>query len=48
MADLPEFELSLKGDDYELPELDSTWDCGKWEILGQSLKQHLSDGDDDE
>ncbi|KAK6155348.1 hypothetical protein DH2020_009596 [Rehmannia glutinosa] len=44
LPDLPEFELSLKPDDYELPELDPAWDCGKWEIAEQTLKEHLSDG----
>ncbi|KAI3457789.1 hypothetical protein Pfo_014452 [Paulownia fortunei] len=47
LPDLPEFQLSLKPDDYELPELDPAWDCGKWEIPGHTLKEHLSDGADE-
>ncbi|PIN01706.1 hypothetical protein CDL12_25782 [Handroanthus impetiginosus] len=47
LPDLPEFQLSLKPDDYELPELDPAWDCGKWEIPGLTLKEHLSDGPDE-
>ncbi|KAH0651555.1 hypothetical protein KY284_031467 [Solanum tuberosum] len=39
LPDLPEFQLSLKPEDYTLPEADSTWD-----IPGQSLKEHLKDG----
>ncbi|KAL6547164.1 hypothetical protein OROMI_022885 [Orobanche minor] len=41
LPDLPEFQLCLKPDDYELPELDPAWDCGKWEIPRQTLKEHL-------
>ncbi|KAL6513850.1 hypothetical protein OROHE_019306 [Orobanche hederae] len=41
LPDLPEFQLCLKADDYELPELDPAWDCGKWEIPRQTLKEHL-------
>ncbi|XP_049385298.1 uncharacterized protein LOC125849284 isoform X1 [Solanum stenotomum] len=40
LPDLPEFQLSLKPEDYTLPEADSTWDI----IPGQSLKEHLKDG----
>ncbi|XP_015064208.1 BRO1 domain-containing protein BROX homolog isoform X2 [Solanum pennellii] len=40
LPDLPEFQLSLKPDDYTLPEADSTWDSEKWDI---SLKEHLKD-----
>ncbi|KAL3813928.1 hypothetical protein ACJIZ3_015196 [Penstemon smallii] len=48
LPDLPEFQLSLKPDDYELPELDPAWDCEKWEIPGQTLKQHLNDQEEGE
>ncbi|KAL8557484.1 hypothetical protein ACS0TY_004787 [Phlomoides rotata] len=48
LPNLPEFQLSLKPDEYELPELDPTWGCGKWEIFGQSLKEHPSDDDEEE
>lgn len=41
LPDLPEFQLSLKPDDYTLPEADSTWD-----IPGQSLKEHLKECED--
>ncbi|XP_049346382.1 uncharacterized protein LOC125810922 [Solanum verrucosum] len=41
LPDLPEFQLSLKPEDYTLPEADSTWD-----IPGQSLKEHLKDGEE--
>ncbi|KAL0351187.1 UNVERIFIED_CONTAM: hypothetical protein Sradi_4267900 [Sesamum radiatum] len=43
LPDLPEFQLSLKPDEYELPEVDSAWDCGKWEITEQTLKEHLNE-----
>ncbi|CAN4082303.1 unnamed protein product [Withania somnifera] len=42
LPDLPEFQLSLKPDDYTLPEADSAWDSEKWDIPGQSLKEHLN------
>ncbi|KAL3630872.1 hypothetical protein CASFOL_023856 [Castilleja foliolosa] len=38
LPDLPEFELSLKPDDYELPGLDPAWD-----IPVNSLKEHVDD-----
>ncbi|KAL6567735.1 hypothetical protein OROGR_001403 [Orobanche gracilis] len=41
LPDLPEFQLCLKPDEYELPEPDPAWDCGKWEISRQTLKEHL-------
>ncbi|KAK4417939.1 hypothetical protein Salat_2206600 [Sesamum alatum] len=43
LPDLPEFQLSLKPEEYELPEVDPAWDCGKWEIPEQTLKEHLND-----
>lgn len=43
LPDLPEFQLSLKPDDYELPTMDPAWDSGTWDIPGQSLKEHLQD-----
>ncbi|XP_060195477.1 uncharacterized protein LOC132624767, partial [Lycium barbarum] len=46
LPDLPEFQLSLKPDDYTLPEADSTWNSEKWDIPGQSLKEHLKDCED--
>ncbi|KAK2968789.1 hypothetical protein RJ640_028182 [Escallonia rubra] len=47
LPDLPEFQLSLKPDDYELPEVDSGWDHKEWEIPGQMLKEHLIDSEDE-
>lgn len=47
LPDLPEFQLSLRPDDYELPEIDPAWDCGKWEIESQTLKEHLKDYEDE-
>ncbi|XP_059669936.1 uncharacterized protein LOC132315613 [Cornus florida] len=47
LPDLPEFQLSLRPDDYELPEMDSAWDSEKWEIPGQPLKEHLKDCEDE-
>lgn len=46
MPELPEFQLSLHPDDYELPEIDPAWDSKNWEILGQPLKKHLRDSDE--
>ncbi|KAK3026745.1 hypothetical protein RJ639_042198 [Escallonia herrerae] len=47
LPELPEFQLSLKPDDYELPEMDSGWDHKEWEIPGQMLKEHLIDSEDE-
>jgi hypothetical protein len=47
LPDLPEFQLSLRPDDYQLPEIDLAWDSEKWEIQGQPLKNHLKDSEDD-
>ncbi|KAL5154373.1 BRO1 domain-containing protein BROX [Glycine soja] len=46
LPDLPEFQLSLRPDDYELPEIDPAWDSKNWESLGQPLKEHLRDSDE--
>ena len=46
LPDLPEFQLSLKPDDYVLPEIDSAWGSEKWEIPCQPLKEHLKDFED--
>lgn len=43
LPDLPEFQLSLKPDDYNLPEIDATWDGENCEPQIQSLKAHLKD-----
>ncbi|KNA11519.1 hypothetical protein SOVF_134480 [Spinacia oleracea] len=44
--ELPEFQLSLRPDDYELPKVDSAWSREKWEVIGQPLKDHLEDPED--
>ncbi|KAJ0113476.1 hypothetical protein Patl1_03107 [Pistacia atlantica] len=41
--ELPDFQLSLRPDDYELPEMDQAWNREKWEIESHSLKEHLKD-----
>lgn len=41
LPDLPDFQLSLRADEYELPQMDPTWDS-KWENQSQTLKQHLT------
>lgn len=40
LPELPEFQLSLKPDDYELPELDPAWETPQ-----QMLKEHINHGD---
>lgn len=47
VPDLPEFQLSLRPDNYELPEIDPAWDHGKWEIESQTLKEHLKDDEEE-
>ncbi|KAF5735854.1 hypothetical protein HS088_TW15G01370 [Tripterygium wilfordii] len=47
LPDLPDFQLSLSPDDYELPEIDPAWDTEKWELPSHALKQHLKDGEDE-
>lgn len=47
LPDLPEFQLSLRPDDYELPEMDSAWASEKYEIPSQPLKEHLKDCEDE-
>jgi hypothetical protein len=47
LPDLPEFQLSLRPDDYRLPEINLAWDSEKWEIQGQPLKDHPKDSEDD-
>ena len=42
LPELPEFQLSLKPDEYELPEADPVWGCGKFEFPQQTLKKHLN------
>ncbi|KAL1352613.1 hypothetical protein HN51_016602 [Arachis hypogaea] len=47
LPELPEFQLSLRPDDYELPQIDPSWDNTNWGTLGQPLKEHLRDSDDE-
>ncbi|KDP41827.1 hypothetical protein JCGZ_26845 [Jatropha curcas] len=47
LPDLPDFQLSLRPDDYVLPEINEAWDREKWEIQSQSLKEHLKDCEDE-
>ncbi|KAL5717435.1 hypothetical protein ACHQM5_010435 [Ranunculus cassubicifolius] len=46
LPDLPEFPLSLRPDEYKLPELDPAWDDEKWDIQAPTLKEHLKNGED--
>ncbi|KAH9743244.1 BRO1 domain-containing protein [Citrus sinensis] len=43
LPELPNFQLSLRPDNYELPEIDQAWNTEKWEIESQTLKEHLKD-----
>ncbi|KAF3786983.1 hypothetical protein EJ110_NYTH12641 [Nymphaea thermarum] len=47
LPDLPEFELSLKPDEYELPATDPIWENEKCELRAHTLKQHLKDSEDE-
>lgn len=47
MPELPEFQLSLSPDDYELPEVNSEWNTKNWETLEQPLKEQLKDSEDE-
>ncbi|GAB4848642.1 hypothetical protein Ancab_003352 [Ancistrocladus abbreviatus] len=47
LPDLPEFQLSLRPDDYELPAIDPAWNRDNWEFLGQPLKDHLNDSENE-
>ncbi|CAL1398526.1 unnamed protein product [Linum trigynum] len=48
LPELPDFQLSLRPDDYELPETDQAWDSRNWEIQSQALKDHLQDSEGEE
>ncbi|XP_050231197.1 uncharacterized protein LOC126680184 [Mercurialis annua] len=48
LPELPEFQLSLRPDEYILPEVDEAWDKERWEIQRHSLKEHLKDIEDDQ
>ncbi|KAG9446271.1 hypothetical protein H6P81_012399 [Aristolochia fimbriata] len=47
LPDLPEFPLSLKPDDYELPEIDTLWDSENREPQAQTLKEHLHEEEEE-
>ncbi|KAK0589351.1 hypothetical protein LWI29_013105 [Acer saccharum] len=47
LPDLPDFQLSLRPDDYELPEINQAWNSEKWEMRSQTLKAHLIDCEND-
>ncbi|WCJ40197.1 Endosomal targeting BRO1-like domain-containing protein [Euphorbia peplus] len=47
LPELPDFQLSLRPDDYVLPEKDEAWNRERWELESQSLKEHLNDSEDD-
>lgn len=47
LPDLPEFQLSLKPEDYQLPELDLAWYTENLEITGQTPNEQLVDSEDD-
>ncbi|KAJ9132867.1 hypothetical protein P3X46_033693 [Hevea brasiliensis] len=47
LPDLPDFQLSLRPDDYVLPEMDEAWDRERWKLPSQSLKEHLNDSEDE-
>ncbi|KAI4375401.1 hypothetical protein MLD38_013275 [Melastoma candidum] len=48
LPDLPEFPLSLSPEEYQLPEVDPSWDQTMWEeVEVQKLKDHLKDHEDD-
>lgn len=47
LPDLPDFQLSLRPDDYVLPEMDDAWDRERWNLQSQSLKEHLKDSEDE-
>ncbi|KAL8140006.1 hypothetical protein V2J09_006027 [Rumex salicifolius] len=47
LPELPEFHLSLRPEDYELPALDPSWNKESWEFRGQPLKDHLEDSEDE-
>ncbi|XP_026385552.1 BRO1 domain-containing protein BROX homolog [Papaver somniferum] len=45
LPDLPDFQLSLRPDDFNMPEIDPAWECEKWEPEVHTLKEHLKDGE---
>ncbi|XP_065866493.1 uncharacterized protein [Euphorbia lathyris] len=47
LPELPDFQLSLRPDDYVLPERDEAWIRDRWELQTHSLKEHLNDTQDE-
>ncbi|WOL01750.1 hypothetical protein Cni_G10467 [Canna indica] len=47
LPDLPEFSLSLRPDDYILPEMDASWKYENRQSQIQTLKAHLKDDGED-
>ncbi|KAF2301836.1 hypothetical protein GH714_029745 [Hevea brasiliensis] len=47
LPDLPDFQLSLRPDEYALPEMDEAWDRERWQLQKQSLKENLRDSEDE-
>lgn len=46
LPELPEFQLSLRPEEYQLPEIDSSaWSSENCEAQSQTLKEHLNDSD---
>ncbi|KAF5763954.1 putative BRO1 domain-containing protein BROX [Helianthus annuus] len=45
LPELPEFELSLKADEFQMPDKDAAWENEKWKIPSQTLK--TDDEEDD-
>ncbi|KAK8716929.1 hypothetical protein V6N13_044219 [Hibiscus sabdariffa] len=47
LPELPDFQLSLRPDDYELPAMDPAWDSENWEKQSHPRKEHLKDCEDE-
>nr|GEW65936.1 BRO1 domain-containing protein BROX homolog [Tanacetum cinerariifolium] len=47
LPDLPEFELSLKADEYQMHDKDAAWESKKRVIPNKTLKTHLTDEEAD-
>lgn len=47
LPELPEFQLSLRPEEYQLPEIDSAWSSQNCEAYTHTLKlkEHLNDSD---
>lgn len=47
LPELPEFQLSLRPEEYQLPEIDSAWSYQNFEAHSHTLKlkEHLNDSD---